>query len=96
LLIFKEITNNTARHSGATKAEIEMEVAGPDSSKKKAPYTLHIIFSDNGQGFDTMRESEGNGLRNIKKRSEDIGGKLVVTSRVGKGTKMELSVPLKP
>ena len=96
LLIFKEITNNTARHSGATKAVIEMEVAGPDSTKKKSPYMLRIIFSDNGQGFDTMRESEGNGLRNIKKRSEDIGGKLVVTSRVGKGTKMELSVPLKP
>ncbi|HKI44737.1 MAG TPA: triple tyrosine motif-containing protein, partial [Balneolales bacterium] len=95
LLIFKEITNNTARHSGATKAEIKIEVMGANSPQKKSPYTLYIIFSDNGRGFDTMQESGGNGLHNIKKRSEDIGGKLVVTSQVGKGTRTELSVPLK-
>ena len=48
LLIFKEAVNNAARHSGCSRAEIDLRVAGS---------RLVLTLSDNGVGFDTsLRE----------------------------------------
>lgn len=95
LLIFKEIINNAARHSGATKVEIGIEVKRANKSQKKMPQFFCITISDNGIGFDPMLEGNGNGLHNIKKRAEDIGGKLIVSSGIEKGTRIELCMLLK-
>jgi signal transduction histidine kinase len=65
LLIIKETLNNTIKHSHAE--EVELEIALHD-------HTLEVRIRDNGKGFDIDERGEaGNGLRNMKKRAEEIG-----------------------
>ncbi len=55
---------------------------------------LEIRILDNGRGFDPQRSAdEGNGLSNMRKRLEEIGGKLEITSVLGKGTTVKFSMP---
>jgi signal transduction histidine kinase len=49
---------------------------------------------DDGKGFDTNSEQAGNGLQNMKRRADEIGGSLVIESGTGKGTKIELTVKI--
>jgi len=45
-----------------------------------------MVLEDNGIGFDTSHDKNGNGLINMKNRAQNIRGKLFITSIVGKGT----------
>jgi signal transduction histidine kinase len=55
--------------------------------------TLQIILSDDGKGFEAgSGNGHGNGLINMRKRMEEHAGSFELTSMVGKGTKIELSV----
>jgi ligand-binding sensor domain-containing protein/two-component sensor histidine kinase len=85
LLIFKEAVNNAARHSDCTKVEIEFRGANA---------VLLLKIKDNGQGFATSSESDGQGLRSMTRRAKALGGKLKIDSSPGKGTtvKFELFV----
>lgn len=84
-LIFKETINNMVRHSGCTKAEIEFQLA--DDS-------VLLRLEDNGNGFDTTRQSDGHGLLSMRERARDIGGRFDLTSIEGEGTSVTLKVPL--
>ena len=93
-LIFKENINNIARHSGATRVEIEFLL-------KQDHLTLR--FHDNGRGFDYDSQSQaydwqkargGNGLISMKKRSHELGGEYLIESQPGVGTTAVLRVPL--
>ena len=33
-----------------------------------------MLIHDNGKGFDTRQATDGNGLKNMKKRAAEIGG----------------------
>jgi signal transduction histidine kinase len=56
---------------------------------------LHIIIEDDGKGFDPENIRHwGNGLTNMHKRIEELDGRFDITSEVGKGTLIELSVTL--
>ena len=95
-LIFKETVNNIVKHSEATTAEIAFSIKNN---------FLEINFKDNGKGFDQTAKVEagqqdwkrfrgGNGLLNMKKRAEDLGGKYKIKSEIGAGTSVVLKVPL--
>ena len=79
-LIFKESLNNLVRHSGCSRAAIELQIEG-------AYLTLHI--RDNGSGFDCAKHAEGNGLRNLHRRAKTLGANLSITSSP-KGTAIRL------
>ena len=49
---------------------------------------------DNGTGFDLTSPTAGNGLGNMKKRCEDIGGAFVLQSTPGQGTRIEVNIPM--
>jgi signal transduction histidine kinase len=50
---------------------------------------LFLSIEDNGVGFDCNKiENEGIGLKNIKERAKILNTKLVLTSELGKGTKI--------
>jgi signal transduction histidine kinase/ligand-binding sensor domain-containing protein len=83
-LIFKEAVNNAARHSGCTRAEIDVRVVGSQ---------LNLTISDDGRGFDAMLASEGNGLRSMCNRARSLGGQLEIESSVGKGSRIWLRTP---
>ncbi len=76
-----ELINNSVRHSGASRIEIEL-------NKHEKFVTLQ--FNDNGRGFDmsTLRneDSKGMGLSNIETRVKTVGGVFILESTPGKGT----------
>lgn len=83
-LVIKEALNNAAKHSGATGVSLSMI---------SATNGLTWIIHDNGKGFDSgALHNSGNGLTNMQKRMEDVGGSLEIQSAPGKGTTMTIKV----
>jgi signal transduction histidine kinase len=82
-LSVKETLNNALKHSGATQIKIEFEISD----------TLVIRISDNGVGIDMQKLRQfGNGLKNISRRMESIGGTYDI--RNNKGTQTILTLPV--
>jgi signal transduction histidine kinase len=48
---------------------------------------LVAVIEDNGHGFDPAAHREGNGLRNLAARFEELGGTCSIDSTPGKGTR---------
>lgn len=85
LMIIKEALNNMAKYSEASHAEIELFLKGND---------LWLRISDNGCGFNPEQRNGGNGLEHMRKRAEDLGGSLTITSQPGKGTMILCQIPV--
>jgi ligand-binding sensor domain-containing protein/two-component sensor histidine kinase len=85
LLIFKETVNNAARHSRCTKVTIDLEVHAS---------TFLLRIADNGVGFDQLIESQGQGLRSIKRRTAALGGTLSINSNLGVETIVRVTIPI--
>jgi signal transduction histidine kinase len=83
-LVVKESLHNVVKHSGATVVKLSLDV----SDNK-----LEIIIDDNGKGFDKNRSLlSGNGLINMQKRIESLGGSFFIDSLPGRGTRITFSV----
>jgi signal transduction histidine kinase len=85
LLIFKEAVNNAVRHSGCSVVDIDLAV---EHSR------LILKVTDNGQGFDQSRDSEGQGLTSMQRRAKRLKGILEITSGSGGGTTVAVAVPM--
>jgi signal transduction histidine kinase len=76
-----ELINNSIRHSGASRVEIELN---------KHEKFITLQFNDNGRGFDTnslvKEDRKGMGLSNIDTRVKSVDGVFILESTVGKGT----------
>jgi ligand-binding sensor domain-containing protein/signal transduction histidine kinase len=87
-LACKEALHNVNKHAAAT--EVRVKVAVEDG-------TLRVSIEDNGCGFDpSASRSEGNGLRNMRQRFQDLGGRFALDSRPGQGTRVSMAIPLTP
>jgi ligand-binding sensor domain-containing protein/signal transduction histidine kinase len=85
-LIVKEALNNAVKYSSASEVWLRLHLERD---------TLHIRVEDNGKGFcidDAYLQ--GNGLQNMQKRAERIGGTFVLCSEPEKGTRIHLQVLL--
>ena len=71
------------KYSGADKALFSI---------KGEKNNLTMLISDNGKGFDTNQSTNGNGLKNMKKRAEEMGGQFMIDSKRGSGTTIELRI----
>ena len=76
-LIFKEAVNNIARHSACQKARIDIHIEGT---------RLLLRIEDDGQGFDAVTVSEGNGLQSMRKRAKDSDGEVSISANQPHGT----------
>jgi signal transduction histidine kinase len=83
-LMFKEAINNIAKHSGASKVHVSL-LSGADG--------LKMIIEDNGKGFNTDTEFEGNGLKSFRHRAQESFMDLQLSSIPGKGTRIEVEIP---
>jgi ligand-binding sensor domain-containing protein/signal transduction histidine kinase len=84
-MVLKESLNNVAKHAAATEVHVRLAIEEG---------ILRIAIEDNGKGFSvTDRTGAGNGLQNMQKRLANIGGKLLLSSTPGKGTRIELRIP---
>jgi signal transduction histidine kinase len=84
--IIQEAITNTIKHASATKIDVTIEQKNDN---------MKIVIADNGQGFDMSNSHpNGYGMRNIRKRCEDIGAHLEITSRINEGTKIAIELKL--
>jgi signal transduction histidine kinase len=82
-LCVKETLNNALKHSKAETITIDI----------KANHSLIIVISDDGVGIDMQHLRQwGNGLKNIARRMESIGGSFSI--RKHNGTETSLILPL--
>ena len=82
-LTVKESLHNVVKHASAKKVEITMTTLK----------SLDITIQDNGRGLNKKDNGEtGNGLRNMQKRIESIGGTLMIQNE--NGVTVSLHVPL--
>ncbi|HTV76426.1 MAG TPA: ATP-binding protein, partial [Candidatus Baltobacteraceae bacterium] len=85
-LAFKEAVHNVVKHAQASEAWIRLRLS-PEH------FTLEI--EDNGRGIGNQAAPQNrNGLRNMKKRLEDIRGEFSISSGVNGGTIVRLNIPL--
>jgi signal transduction histidine kinase len=56
---------------------------------------IKLIIKDDGTGFVESEIKAGNGLYNMRKRAEELGGDLEIQSEAGKGTSVILFLPKK-
>jgi two-component system sensor kinase len=63
---------------------------------EKSDDILRLSVSDAGCGFDTKSEAmtSGLGFVGMKERLRLVGGKLSIASDLGRGTLIEVSIPL--
>ncbi len=98
-LAFKEALNNVVKHAHASEVRISMELR---------PEGFMLVVADNGRGFawdpqkgqpvlaaDGSRTAAGNGLVNMQKRLEEIGGCCGWDTAPGEGTRAKLVIVLK-
>ena len=51
---------------------------------------IEIVVQDDGKGFDIKRQNRGNGLGNMRRRVQAMGGRLTIESCPGQGTVVRL------
>jgi signal transduction histidine kinase/ligand-binding sensor domain-containing protein len=97
-LMVKESLNNVVKHSGACTVHLvftlEVTLEGMN---------LDILITDDGKGFDAERiqpringagRAGGNGLGNMRRRMERVGGAWTLHSTQGGGTRVAARLPL--
>jgi signal transduction histidine kinase len=85
-LVVREALHNVVKHSGATRVDFRLSIFD---------FRFSISIKDDGKGFKPEKlEFPGNGLVNMKKRMNDIGGEVLINSKPGLGTEIELIVSL--
>jgi len=85
-LIAKESLNNVLKHAGGSVVHVQVKTEGGD---------FKMVIADDGRGFDvgTMAsDGQRNGLENMRRRAEAVGGRLNVTSEAGRGARVEFTV----
>jgi len=85
--ICQETLTNISRHAEASQVSLSLDMV--DGSPR-------LTIQDDGIGFDPSQADTGWGLRIMCERAEAVGGRLVVESSPGKGTKVVVDVPLPP
>jgi PAS domain S-box-containing protein len=84
--IFQEALTNACRHSQSKKVRVELVQAGN---------RLHIEILDHGVGFLPQDVDESRfGLAGIRQRARLLGGKAFIDSKLGRGTRIAVELPL--
>jgi signal transduction histidine kinase len=82
-LCVKETLNNILKHSNSSLVSLDIKIN----------HTLTITIQDNGRGINMQQLRQfGNGLKNIAKRMESIGGSYTIENK--NGTLTTLTLPL--
>jgi signal transduction histidine kinase len=88
--VMQEALNNALKHSMADKVLVSLE---------NADGCIRLCVADDGCGFDVEDKKNdtdpltGYGLRGMVDRAEAVGGSLVIDSRPGQGTSVQLELP---
>jgi signal transduction histidine kinase len=86
-LVVKEALANVLKHAAAGEVRISAEATD---------HALEIVVQDDGKGFDPARQSRGNGLGNMRRRVQAMGGNVTIRSCPGEGTTVKLRLHFEP
>ena len=81
--IIQEATNNAVKYAEAN--HIQIRIAQREDN-------INFAVQDNGKGFVENEVEAGNGLLNMRKRAEELGGELALLSEADKGTSVSFGV----
>ena len=83
-----ELINNSLKHSGCSKIEVELMLE---------EHTLELKYKDNGCGFTLGAPSAtgGMGLSNITSRIKSLNGTFSITSAEGEGMQAVVQIAIK-
>jgi hypothetical protein len=89
LRILQEAFTNVLKHAQADRVVVEAGVE-PDARR------VYIRVSDNGRGLASSDgpRRQGHGLVNMLRRAKALGGELLVRPASGRGTTLELLLPV--
>jgi signal transduction histidine kinase len=76
---------NVVRHARARRVRLVMGVEGGE---------LRLGIEDDGVGFDPERPGPGLGMLAMRERALWLGGRMEIDSKPGRGTRVQLHVPL--
>lgn len=79
----QEAVNNAIKYADANEVSIQVQ---------PIENGITIEISDNGKGFDLDTIDLGNGIVNMQKRIEEIGGVFKIQSELDKGTQITISL----
>ncbi len=82
--IAQEALSNVARHSTANLVTIQLNFTEP---------VVSLMIADNGQGFDSEATQSGFGLSTMRQRLTEAGGRLIIDSSKGQGTRITAVIP---
>jgi signal transduction histidine kinase/ABC-type uncharacterized transport system substrate-binding protein len=87
--IVQEGLQNLRKYSGALQGQVNLREEGD---------RLFLSVSDEGRGFDAkeVRNRVGLGILSMGERARLVGGQFEISSALGKGTKIDVCVPLQP
>jgi signal transduction histidine kinase len=83
--ILQEGLTNIQKHAQASYVSLRSQVIGNN---------IILELEDNGRGFDPTLTYQGYGLKGMYERVHMLGGKLQIQSSAGKGTQIQVSIPL--
>ena len=85
--IVQEAFTNILKHAEATRVKLVFLEKG---------HYIEVSICDNGKGFRLNRKflSKGNGISNIRERVNLLGGKIDISSEMGKGTTIFCTIPI--
>ena len=84
-LVLREVVRNAVSHSGCRSISVGFDVA---------PERVVGTVEDDGRGFDATAGNGGVGLRSMRERAASLDGVLKLNCEPGRGTRVEVSVPL--
>jgi PAS domain S-box-containing protein len=86
--VAQESLQNVIKHSGASLAKVSIKMENEE---------IRLVITDNGHGFnpEVAKTKESLGLISIEERARAVDGTVRIVSLLGKGTRIEVLVPLK-
>ena len=85
LPIFKEALHNVIKHARASEVRIRVARSGG---------WFEFCVKDNGVGMDVRGGFSGNGIKNMRRRAEEMGGEIEFESSPGRGCTLTLRAPI--
>lgn len=89
--MIQELLNNVRTHAHASHAQVTLDFQD----------TMVVVsVEDDGSGFDVeevqkaIQQRKGLGLHTIQERAEMLGGRVQLDSRIGRGTRVRIEIPV--
>jgi two-component system sensor histidine kinase DegS len=88
--VIQELLTNVQKHAHAAHVQVSLDFQND---------VVVASVEDDGSGFDvnevqtSTQQRKGLGLPTIRERTEMLGGKVQIDSRIGRGTKIRIEIP---